>query len=82
MSKKSDKKTEQFPIEFPSRSGEIKRSPIVDVVENEVFPMKADIGSDGVRRQSGVQLGAFDNIAEVVATEISPDTAEQTTRGL
>lgn len=77
MSKKSDKRNEQYPIEFPSRNGDSKRSPIVDVVNNETFPLELS----GSRHNSGVHIDSFDSISEVVATEIAPDTAEQTIHG-
>ncbi|MEE0913045.1 MAG: hypothetical protein U0L76_00465 [Ruminococcus sp.] len=76
MSKKSSKKNEQYPVELPSRNSESKSSPIVDVVNNETYPLEV-----GARHHSGVHIESFDNIAEVVATEIEPDTAEQTTHG-
>lgn len=81
MSKKSEKKSEQYPVELPSRNSEIKRSPIVDVTEHEIFPMKFDMPNGGVRHESGVHFEPSENITEVVATEIKPDTAEQTTHG-
>lgn len=77
MSKKSDKKHEQYPIEFPSRNSETKRSPIVDVVNNETYPLEFSSS----RHQSGVHLDSFNSVAEVVATEIEPDTAGQTIHG-
>lgn len=77
MSNKSDKKKEKYPIEFPSRTGEIKRSPIVDVVNNETYPL--ELGSS--RHNSGVQIDSMNSIAEVVATETEPDTAGQTIHG-
>ena len=76
MSKKSEKKNEQYPIELPTRSNLSKNSPIVDVLDNEIFPLEA-----GSRHHSGVHIDSFDNISEVVATEIEPDKAEQTTHG-
>lgn len=78
MSKKSEKKNEQFPIELPSRNSETKRSPIVDVTEHEIFPMEFDTPVQNVRHQSGVQFEPSESITEVVTTEIAPDTAEQT----
>ena len=77
MSKKSDKKHEQYPIELPSRKSETKRSPIIDVVNNETYPL--EFGNS--RHQSGVHIDSFNSVAEVVATEIEPDTAGQTTHG-
>ena len=77
MSKKSDKKNEQYPIELPSRNSETKRSPIIDVVNNETYPL--EFGNS--RHQSGVHIDSFNSVAEVVATEIEPDTAGQTTHG-
>ena len=77
MSKKSDKKHEQYPIELPSRNSETKRSPIIDVVNNETYPL--EFGNS--RHQSGVHIDSFNSFAEVVATEIEPDTAGQTTHG-
>ena len=77
MSKKSDKKHEQYPIELPSRNSETKRSPIVDVVNNETYPL--ELGNS--RHHSGVHGDSFNSVAEVVATEIEPDTAGQTIHG-
>lgn len=77
MSKKSDKKHEQYPIELPSRNSETKHSPIIDVVNNETYPL--EFGNS--RHQSGVHIDSFNSVAEVVATEIEPDTAGQTTHG-
>lgn len=77
MSKKSDKKHEQYPIELPSRNSETKHSPIVDVVNNKTYPL--EFGNS--RHQSGVHIDSFNSVAEVVATEIEPDTAGQTTHG-
>lgn len=77
MSKKSDKKHEHYPIELPSRNSETKRSPIIDVVNNETYPL--EFGNS--RHQSGVHIDSFNSVAEVVATEIEPDTAGQTTHG-
>lgn len=76
MSKKTEKKNEQYPIELPTRSNLSKNSPIVDVLDSEAFPLEV-----GSRHHSGVQIESFDNISEVVATEISPDTEEQTIHG-
>ncbi len=77
MNEKSSKKNEQFPIEFPNRSNISKNAPITDVVEHETFPL--ELGSS--RSKSGVSSPSFDNVAEVVATEIEPDKAEQTIHG-
>ncbi len=77
MNEKSSKKNEQFPIELPNRSNISKNAPIVDVVDNETFPL--ELG--GSRHKSGVNSPSFDNVAEVVATEIEPDKAVQTTHG-
>lgn len=76
MSKKSEKKNEQYPIELPSRSNTSKNSPIVDVVNNETYPLEV-----GSRHHSGVHIESFNNISEVVTTEIEPDKAKQTTHG-
>ena len=59
MSKKSDKKHEQYPIELPSHNSETKRSPIVDVVNNETYPL--EFGNS--RHQSGVHLDSFNSVA-------------------
>ena len=80
MDKKSEKKEEQYPIEFPSREDKAKHSPIVDVVEHEIFPMESGSEYQNVRKGSGVHYTP-DSIAEVVATEIAPDTAGQTIHG-
>ena len=76
MSKKTSKKNEQYPVELPSRNSESKSSPIVDVVNNEIYPLEV-----GARHHSGVHIESFDNITEVVTTETGLDTAEQTTHG-
>lgn len=75
MDKKTEKKNENFPIELPSRNNEVKRSPIVDVTENEIYPLDFE----NVRHESGVHFQQYGDISEVVATEIEPDTAGQTT---
>ncbi|MEE1219036.1 MAG: hypothetical protein U0L20_03845 [Ruminococcus sp.] len=47
MSISENKKSkEQYPIELPTRNNEIKRSPIVDVAENEIFPRKSGLSSN------------------------------------
>ena len=69
MSKDNDKKHEQYPIELPSRGTETKRSPIIDVVNNETYPL--EVG--GFRHHSGVQLDSLNSVTEVVATEIESD---------
>lgn len=78
MSKKSDK--EQYPVEFPSRGNKASHSPIVDVTENEIFPMNVNSPYQNANHQSGA-FDVTDNITEVVATEIAPGTAEQTIHG-
>lgn len=70
---KSDKQSEQYPIELPSRNGGIKSSPIVDVVENEIFPMEV-----ANCHRSKPHFDTNEDITEVVTTEIEPDKAEQT----
>lgn len=76
LSKKTEKKQEHYPIEFPSRTSKTERSPITDTVESEVFPLNANI-----RHQSGVHLTSQDTIAEVVATEVYPENEVQTIHG-
>lgn len=78
MSKKTDK--EQYPVEFPSRGNKAGHSPIVDVTENEIFPMDVSSPYQNTNRKSGA-FDLHDNITEVVATEIAPDMAEQTIHG-
>ena len=78
MSNKSDK--EQYPVEFPPRGNKASHSPIVDVTENEIFPMDVSSPYQNANHKSGA-FDAVDNITEVVATEIAPDTAEQTIHG-
>lgn len=78
MSKKSDK--EQYPVEFPPRGNKASHSPIVDVTENEIFPMDVSSPYHNANRKSGA-FDSVDNITEVVATEIAPDKAEQTIHG-
>lgn len=77
MSKKDKKKDEQYPIEFPSRNGEVKHSPIVDVTENEIYPMQFVSPSANTHGQTG-EFPSPESITEVVTTEIAPDRAEQT----
>lgn len=77
MNEKTNKKKEQYPVELPSRSSETKRSPIVDVVNNETYPL--EFGSS--RHHSGVHIDSINSITEVVATETESDTAGRTTRG-
>ena len=78
MSKKSDK--EQYPVEFPPRGNKASHSPIVDVTENEIFPMDVSSPYQNANHKSGA-FDAVDNITEVVATEIEPDKAGQTIHG-
>lgn len=78
MSKKSDK--EQYPVEFPSRNSKVSHSPIVDVTENEIFPMNVSSPYQNANHKSGA-FDLQDNVTEVVATEIAPDMAEQTIHG-
>ncbi len=80
MNKNDEKKKEQYPIEFPSRSGDVKRSPIVDVTENVIYPMELSSPYQNAHKQSGA-YPMPDNITEVVTTEIAPDTAEQSIHG-
>ncbi len=80
MNKKSEKKDEQYPLEFPSRDDKPRHSPIVDVVENEIFPMDFSSPYQNNRSESGVHYTP-ESITEVVTTEILPDTAEQTIHG-
>lgn len=75
MNKKNDKNYESYPVELPSRNNTIKRTPIVDTLDNEIYPMETEINT---RHQSGVHIQSFDDISEVVATEIEPEKAEQT----
>lgn len=75
MSKKAEKQSEKFPVELPSRNSEVKRSPIVDVAENEIYPLDFE----NMRQESGVHFEQYGDISEVVATEIKPDMAGQTT---
>ena len=65
MSKKAERKNEQYPIELPTRSNISKNSPIVDVLDSEVFPLET-----GIRHHSGVHKN---DISEVVATEVHPN---------
>lgn len=79
MNKKSEKKNEKYPIELPSRDSTIKRSPIVDVTENEIYPMDFHNShyNNGV-----VEYSSAEDISKVVSTEIGSDMAGQTTHGL
>lgn len=78
MNKKTDK--EQYPVEFPSRGNKTGHSPIVDVTENEIFPMDVNSPYHNAKHKGGA-FNFNDNITEVVATEIAPDKAEQTIHG-
>lgn len=69
----TEKKNEKYPVEFPSRSNQSKNSPIVDVTENEIYPL----GFDRAQRNSG----SFNSVTEVIAADIEADTEEQTTHG-
>ena len=68
MHKKTERKNEKYPIELPSRNSGFEHSPIVDVVESEIYPY--DVESRSHRNMHGEN---YENIAEVVATEIDPD---------
>lgn len=75
MNKKAEKKNEQYPIELPGRDSTVKRSPIIDVTENEIYPMNFHS-----RHYADNTLG--EDISEVVATDIEPTSAEQTFHGI
>lgn len=75
MSKKTEKK-EQFPIEFPSRNGDIKHSPIVDNTENEQ-PVEIHSPYQNNHIADRVHLTP-DLITEIVTTEIDSDSARHT----
>lgn len=76
MSKKSDKRNENYPIELPSRGNKTEYSPITDVLENESFPTRFG------NRHSGVHYDSFNSdMTELVATEISPLGEGQTNNG-
>lgn len=75
MSKKSKK--EQYPIEFPDRSNTSKNAPIVDVLDNETYPRQFN-----TRHHSGVHIESFNDVAEVISTEINPEEAGVTDHGL
>lgn len=77
MSKESKSKKEQYPVELPNRSNISKNSPIVDVLDNETYPFKL-----GTRHNSGVHIESFDDISEVISTEINPEEAGVTDHGL
>lgn len=78
MSKKNDK--EQYPVEFPSRGNKANHSPIVDVTENEIYPMDVSSPYQNANHKSGA-FDYSDSITEVVTTETAPDKAEQTIHG-
>lgn len=82
MSKETERKNEKYPVELPSRSNETERSPIVDVTENEIYPLEFSHSGLNMRHQSGVHIKSFNDISEVIATEIEPGMEEQTTREL
>ncbi len=71
MSKSKNRKN-QFPIEFPSRNNGDTMSPIIDTLDNEIFPREAN-------RRSGMHIDSLNSISEVITTEITPETEEQTT---
>lgn len=77
MSKDSKSKKDQYPVEFPNRSNTSKNAPIVDVLDNETYPFKL-----GTRHHSGVHIESFDDVAEVISTEINPNDAGVTDHGL
>ena len=68
MDKKTERKNEKYPIELPSRNNGFEHSPIVDVVESEIYPYKVD--SRAHRSMYGENCG---NITEVVASEFDSD---------
>lgn len=72
MNKKEKDNDNKFPVELPSRNSETKRSPIVDVTENEIFPLGFN-NIDGNRKNSGVQSQSPDNVSEIIATETESD---------
>ncbi len=74
MNKKESKRNERYPIELPSRNNGFEHSPIVDVTESEIFPYE-------LNSRRGAVYQPNENISEVVATEIKPDTEAQTIHG-
>lgn len=77
MSKNSKSKKEQYPIEFPDRSNTSKNAPIVDVLDNETYPRNFN-----TRHHSGVHIESFDDVSEVISTEINPYDSRVTDHGL
>ncbi|MEE1061240.1 MAG: hypothetical protein UH080_05380 [Ruminococcus sp.] len=68
MHKKTERKSDKYPIELPSRNNGFEHSPIVDVVESEIYPYK--VNSRAHRSMYGENCG---NITEVVAAELDND---------
>ncbi len=76
LNKKTDNQNERYPIELPSRGNKTESSPIVDVVENETFPLEFANCHRGKPH-----FDTNEDVTEVVATEIESDKAEQTIHG-
>ena len=76
MNKKADNQNERYPIELPSRSNHTTTSPIVDVVEDETFPLEF-----ANCHRTKPHFDADADLTEVVATETEADTEEQTIHG-
>lgn len=68
MDKKTKRKNDKYPIELPSRNNGFEHSPIVDVVESEIYPYK--VGVNAHRSMYGENCG---NITEVVTAELDSD---------
>ena len=65
MYKKSERKNEKYPIELPSRNNGFEHSPIVDVVESEIYPYNVES-----RSHRSMHSENYENITEVVAAEL------------
>lgn len=75
MSEKTEKK-EQFPIEFPSRNGNIKHTPIVD---NTEFTEQINTEQGDSNRHIADKVNLTpDLITEIVATDIDTESIEKT----
>ncbi len=74
MNRKESKRNERYPIELPSRNNGFEHSPIVDVTDSEIYPYELNSRRNAVYQPN-------ENISEVVATEIEPDSAVQTIHG-
>ena len=71
---KGDRQDKNYPVELPSRSSQKQVSPIVDVVENEIYPLEF---SNCHRTKP--HFDTNNDMTEIVTTETESETEEQTT---